>query len=100
MNLPPGVAPDTPGARAPRIARMRERLRGAANDDPHGDAPAYAELHCLSDFSFLRGAASAEELFERATRCGYEALARSEEHTSELQSLMRISYSVFCLKKK
>src|SRR3546814_2960319 len=29
----------------------------------------------------------------------YEAL-RSEEHTSELQSLMRISYAVFCLKKK
>src|SRR3546814_6290402 len=32
---------------------------------------------------------------------GVEALvARSEEHTSELQSLMRISYAVFCLKKK
>src|SRR3546814_1911127 len=29
-----------------------------------------------------------------------KALARSEEHTSELQSLMRISYAVFCLKKK
>src|SRR3546814_5223037 len=29
-----------------------------------------------------------------------EALLRSEEHTSELQSLMRISYAVFCLKKK
>src|SRR3546814_2645233 len=28
------------------------------------------------------------------------ALQRSEEHTSELQSLMRISYAVFCLKKK
>src|SRR3546814_10061662 len=28
------------------------------------------------------------------------ALDRSEEHTSELQSLMRISYAVFCLKKK
>src|SRR3546814_9632759 len=28
------------------------------------------------------------------------ALERSEEHTSELQSLMRISYAVFCLKKK
>src|SRR3546814_8055007 len=28
------------------------------------------------------------------------ALRRSEEHTSELQSLMRISYAVFCLKKK
>src|SRR3546814_4129408 len=29
-----------------------------------------------------------------------EEMARSEEHTSELQSLMRISYAVFCLKKK
>src|SRR3546814_10619281 len=29
----------------------------------------------------------------------YDACARSEEHTSELQSLMRISYDVFCLKK-
>src|SRR3546814_1902766 len=29
-----------------------------------------------------------------------EQAARSEEHTSELQSLMRISYAVFCLKKK
>src|SRR3546814_9648472 len=32
-----------------------------------------------------------------AARCGAD---RSEEHTSELQSLMRISYAVFCLKKK
>src|SRR3546814_3052366 len=30
----------------------------------------------------------------------FNALLRSEEHTSELQSLMRISYAVFCLKKK
>src|SRR3546814_5492364 len=30
----------------------------------------------------------------------YGVLIRSEEHTSELQSLMRISYAVFCLKKK
>src|SRR3546814_8009876 len=30
----------------------------------------------------------------------YRLLNRSEEHTSELQSLMRISYAVFCLKKK
>src|SRR3546814_7036219 len=36
-------------------------------------------------------------------RCGARArrpVDRSEEHTSELQSLMRISYAVFCLKKK
>src|SRR3546814_2037328 len=32
--------------------------------------------------------------------CPARAAARSEEHTSELQSLMRISYAVFCLKKK
>src|SRR3546814_3817993 len=31
---------------------------------------------------------------------GLKLAARSEEHTSELQSLMRISYAVFCLKKK
>src|SRR3546814_1541116 len=30
----------------------------------------------------------------------YAGVTRSEEHTSELQSLMRISYAVFCLKKK
>src|SRR3546814_10643850 len=39
---------------------------------------------------------------ERARAAGGEILMepRSEEHTSELQSLMRISYAVFCLKKK
>src|SRR3546814_7303062 len=31
---------------------------------------------------------------------GWDGRGRSEEHTSELQSLMRISYAVFCLKKK
>src|SRR3546814_4495460 len=31
---------------------------------------------------------------------GHDQILRSEEHTSELQSLMRISYAVFCLKKK
>src|SRR3546814_2286823 len=35
-----------------------------------------------------------------AARCRRFAMPRSEEHTSELQSLMRISYAVFCLKKK
>src|SRR3546814_4066308 len=35
-----------------------------------------------------------------ACRSGRGETSRSEEHTSELQSLMRISYAVFCLKKK
>src|SRR3546814_3633796 len=34
------------------------------------------------------------------TAIGWAAATRSEEHTSELQSLMRISYAVFCLKNK
>src|SRR3546814_5636314 len=36
----------------------------------------------------------------RGRHCGRRADDRSEEHTSELQSLMRSSYAVFCLKKK
>src|SRR3546814_3203634 len=36
---------------------------------------------------------------ERVRRFASECLRRSEEHTSELQSLMRISYAVFCLQK-
>src|SRR3546814_7434745 len=37
---------------------------------------------------------------EHALRSGLQLGLRSEEHTSELQSLMRISYAVFCLQKK
>src|SRR3546814_9211249 len=42
----------------------------------------------------------AEALKRFSYRFGDEVGLRSEEHTSELQSLMRISYAVFCLKKK
>jgi error-prone DNA polymerase len=42
---------------------------------------AYAELHCLSNFSFQRGASSAKELFERAKHHGYQALAITDECT-------------------
>src|SRR3546814_4332077 len=59
---------------------------------------------------FLRGDVSAaKEVMTRsystdqiseASRMPRAAMPRSEEHTSELQSLMRISYAVFCLKKK
>src|SRR3546814_2142971 len=40
---------------------------------------------------------AAKEAFVKALGTGFD---RSEEHTSELQSLMRISYAVFCLQKK
>ncbi|MBD7953540.1 error-prone DNA polymerase [Stenotrophomonas sp. Sa5BUN4] len=71
---------DAPCKRMPRAWETRERLAAANDDVQHEDTlPAYAELHCLSDFSFLRGAASAEELFTRAHQCGYEALAITDE---------------------
>ncbi|MGP1685218.1 MAG: PHP domain-containing protein, partial [Giesbergeria sp.] len=41
--------------------------------------PAYAELHCLSNFSFLRGASHPEELVARAQQLGYSALALTDE---------------------
>src|SRR3546814_9830187 len=59
------------------------------------------ELTCQQ---FAGRAALAKQRFQFAPdRCGglhAHLLPRSEEHTSELQSLMRISYAVFCLKKK
>lgn len=71
---------DSPGGRMPRAWEVAQQLV-AANDDGGGDGslPAYAELHCLSDFSFLRGAASAADLFARARDCGYGALAITDE---------------------
>ena len=41
--------------------------------------PAYAELHCLSSFSFQRGASLPEELVVRAAALGYTALAITDE---------------------
>src|ERR1039457_1522081 len=46
---------------------------------PPSRLPPYAELHCLSNFSFLRGASHAEELVERASALGYSALAITDE---------------------
>src|SRR3546814_8699326 len=51
----------------------------------------------------LAKAAKSSDTTLIVTNAGADAIAgpmRSEEHTSELQSLMRISYAVFCLKKK
>src|SRR3546814_5221932 len=57
--------------------------------------------HCYHPIIFDRREQTAISLAESAI-CRFFLLhsARSEEHTSELQSLMRISYAVFCLKKK
>src|SRR3546814_1027745 len=65
-----------------------------------GRRPAHRARHVRTDHDMAlqhrhRRKRQFERLFERSLDG-----KRSEEHTSELQSLMRISYAVFCLKKK
>src|SRR3546814_9333207 len=60
-------------------------------------------LSCSSSRSgrdFLSSGAAPAGFERCGESAGVVAAARSEEHTSELQSLMRISYAVFCLNKK
>src|SRR3546814_5165830 len=72
-------APGRRGREAGIGAEHPDRQAGA--DGAGGNPPAAAPLN-------------------RQARRGPRSRYRSEEHTSELQSLMRISYAVFCLKKK
>ena len=59
----------------PAGASPRERTSIPAN----ARTPPYAELHCLSNFTFLRGASHPHELIEQAVELGYEALALTDE---------------------
>jgi len=52
---------------------------GGQADGPAQGLPAYAELHCRSNFSFLTGASHPEELVARAHELGYTALAITDE---------------------
>src|SRR3546814_4948946 len=53
-----------------------------------------------ADGRFVADAGGGKDSFGHTQLGGVASYLRSEEHTSELQSLMRISYAVFCLKKK
>src|SRR3546814_8411641 len=95
-------------SRRARYRSCRLHLRRAAGDDTprhaiadasDGRAAFAAQVDIVGeDHGFGRGHLH----FERALDldAGPLQMHRSEEHTSELQSLMRISYAVFCLKKK
>src|SRR3546814_9372019 len=76
-----------------RPGRVTRALRRVAQRHDRRTAP----LAPISDGSGCDGEAP-RELVEEAVE-GVRYFTRSEEHTSELQSLMRISYAVFCLKK-
>src|SRR3546814_2292395 len=70
-------------------AAPRERLRKAVRENLH-----------IARKNGQFGAAFRDDRQEARLLCLFTLTHRSEEHTSELQSLMRISYAVFCLKKK
>src|SRR3546814_1285078 len=79
----------SPVKRVGRARFVRNVLIAIGNSgDPALVAPAHARLD------------DAEPVVRGAAVWALGRLLRSEEHTSELQSLMRISYAVFCLKKK
>src|SRR3546814_1745065 len=88
-----------------QLARLRP-----GNDETHHVAAARVQRHAFFRQVLLEpaqvivlGDAGAEDEEALRPRLGDGEVAddlRSEEHTSELQSLMRISYAVFCLKKK
>src|SRR3546814_8441226 len=89
-----------------RRAFIRELGRMAAFEERYGAAGAvlYFDVNDLKASNDRYGHAAGDavlkqicEILLRETRASD---VRSEEHTSELQSLMRISYAVFCLQKK
>src|SRR3546814_2948554 len=89
--------------------RQRHRLGGLVDraEDEHGDAVDAARgvaalgvsLGILRDRNLARRGGNAIGV-ENHDHAAVAEDGRSEEHTSELQSLMRISYAVLCLKKK
>src|SRR3546814_7826892 len=74
--------------------------RSALELDDEERTAIYEALWEEGGFKFLWGGFFDLLLDERANETAAEFIRRSEEHTSELQSLMRISYAVFCMKKK
>src|SRR3546814_2356515 len=70
----------------------RGQALGFTLTPPEKDKLQTTQSELIDDIAVLMGGRSAEKLVFNELR--------SEEHTSELQSLMRISYAVFCLKKK
>src|SRR3546814_4807766 len=92
------------------IARAQRRIAGQPVEQLHqllaglelvlDVAPLGRLVGKLGEEARALGLAEACRAHELVARAGRSCLLRSEEHTSELQSLMRISYAVFCLKKK
>src|SRR3546814_8885313 len=92
------AGPGRAGAGRDRPARAADRAAGAGGADGGALLPVAA-----TGTGVLRDGRRHRRVYAGALRTAADAgraAVRSEEHTSELQSLMRTSYAVFCLKKK
>src|SRR3546814_2957289 len=80
-------------------------FRSNSTQLPAGIRPCFASQSSICASRSRKSGSTAHSAEKSSTTAGAISccggtLSRSEEHTSELQSLMRISYAVFCLKKK
>src|SRR3546814_3906527 len=91
----PRNAPPAPSSRAGGIALLLPGARHPFPDRAAKDLPGRVARQGRDDLHRFRRLEAGQPRAAPAAK-----LVRSEEHTSELQSLMRISYAVFCLKKK
>src|SRR3546814_10749019 len=98
------------GVRAARLAGDAQARHGLAllvtaqleMRDRRQQGPGIGMLRVAEDFLRRAGLDDAAEVHHHhpVAEQAHDVEVRSEEHTSELQSLMRISYAVFCLQKK
>src|SRR3546814_9772778 len=92
-------------AKVLRSYDVRNRLESLSFPDGRGDQDWFYTPDGLPEAIItandnLADTATNEYVYNKRRLLTQETLTRSEEHTSELKSLMRISYAVFCLKKK
>src|SRR3546814_7988857 len=89
---------------AASVASSNARARSGASMSPSDAGSIPAPLRIANMSSRVASGAGSRQSAAKSAATAVSAApmrsARSEEHTSELQSLMRISYAVFCLKKK
>src|SRR3546814_41474 len=93
MDVEAGSWQLAPGRVAERLPRLPGSVVAVMPVSPFGsrmDAPGWTDFQARTGIPVLVDAAAGFDTWS----------ARSEEHTSELQSLMRISYAAFCLNKK
>src|SRR3546814_3009396 len=98
----PGTHLQSRCCRTLRSVSPRSLVHPSIDDGKGSTLPAAKCPCCRAVHSFLDHASPAGSARRSATNSliALPLALRSEEHTSELQSLMRISYAVFCLKKK